>query len=55
MATRIPASQRTREELTATETVTAFFDDMKRRGLNDPLLLVSDAAARRAESKPRSP
>jgi putative transposase len=27
------------------ETVTAFFDDMKRRGLNDPLLVTSDGAA----------
>ena len=24
------------------ETVTAFFEDMKRRGLNDPLLVTSD-------------
>ena len=27
-----------------TETVTAFFEDMKRRGLNDPLLVTSDGA-----------
>jgi putative transposase len=27
------------------ETVTAFFQDMKRRGLNDPLLVTSDGAA----------
>ena len=27
------------------ETVTAFFEDMKRRGLNDPLLVTSDGAA----------
>jgi hypothetical protein len=26
------------------ETVTAFFEDMKRRGLNDPLLVTSDGA-----------
>src|SRR5262249_1202769 len=26
------------------ETVTAFFEDMKRRGLNDPLLVASDGA-----------
>jgi hypothetical protein len=26
------------------ETVTAFFKDMKRRGLNDPLLVTSDGA-----------
>lgn len=26
------------------ETVTAFFEDMKRRGLNDPLLVISDGA-----------
>jgi transposase-like protein len=26
------------------ETVTAFFQDMKRRGLNDPLLVTSDGA-----------
>jgi hypothetical protein len=27
------------------ETVTAFFEDMKRRGLNDPLLVTSDVIA----------
>ena len=27
-----------------TERVTAFFEDMKRRGLNDPLLVTSDGA-----------
>jgi putative transposase len=27
------------------ETVTAFFEDMKRRGLNDPLLVTSDGAS----------
>jgi hypothetical protein len=27
-----------------TETVTAFFEDMKRRELNDPLLVTSDGA-----------
>ena len=27
-----------------TETVTAFFEDTKRRGLNDPLLVTSDGA-----------
>jgi hypothetical protein len=26
------------------ETVTAFFEDMKRPGLNDPLLVTSDGA-----------
>jgi hypothetical protein len=26
------------------ETVTAFFEDMKRRGLSDPLLVTSDGA-----------
>jgi hypothetical protein len=46
------------------ETVTAFFEDMKRRGLNDPLLVTSDGAPgiikaievrpRTAEARPES-
>jgi hypothetical protein len=48
MVTRMPASQHSREGLTA---LIEGRQDMKTRGLNDPLLVTSDGAPRQAPHK----